>query len=163
MAQSANNSRLLSYLLHTAWVELLLKTFVILFTKLCSFGYTSPYRFAEPKSQALHRSISARQRTKLMVFLGTPHRGSAFADWGQIAMNIARLSLQDSNKKFLKTLEVNSEVLDNIQDAFRTIVYEGGLTVHSFQEARGISGMKRLHNKVRFFQISRLIWLDMSS
>ena len=102
--------------------------------------------------QALHRSKSARQRTKLIVFLGTPHRGSAFADWGQIASNLARLALQDSNKRILETVEVNNEVLDNIQEEFKTIVYEDGLRVHSFQEARGISGMKGLHSKVRIFR-----------
>lgn len=88
-----------------------------------------------------------------MVFLGTPHRGSSFADWGQIASNIARLALQDSNKKILETLEVNNEILDNIQEAFKTIASEDGLIVHSFQEARGISGIKGLHNKVHYFQL----------
>ena len=64
---------------------------------------------------------------------------------------MARLVLQDSNKKILETLEVNNEVLDNIQEEFKTIVHKSDLIVHSFQEARGISGMKGLHNKVRFF------------
>ena len=65
---------------------------------------------------------------------------------------MARLAFQDSNKKILETLEVNSEVLDNIQEEFKTIVYEDDLKVHSFQEARGISGMKGLHNKVILFK-----------
>ena len=145
--QSVNYSRLPLYLSPTAWVELLPKTYVNLLTKPCSFEHTS-HHFAEHKAQALHRSKSARRRTKLIVFLGTPHRGSAAADWGQIASNMARLALQDSNKKILETMEVNHEVLDNIQEAFKTVVYEDGLRVHSFQEARGISGMKGLHNKV---------------
>lgn len=76
---------------------------------------------------------------------------------------MARLALQDSNKKVLETLEVNSEILDNIQEAFKTIVHEDGLKVHSFQEARGISGMKGLHYKVRFPHISQLICLKSSS
>lgn len=84
----------------------------------------------------------------MMAFLGTPHRGSTFADWGQIASNIARLALQDSNKKILETLEVNSEILNNIQERFITIASDDGLTVHSFQEAHGITGIKGLHNKV---------------
>ncbi|OAL42678.1 hypothetical protein IQ07DRAFT_686211 [Pyrenochaeta sp. DS3sAY3a] len=56
---------------------------------------------------AIRRLESIRQRTKLIIFLGTPHRGSAYAGWGQIASNLARLALQDSNKKLLETLEVN--------------------------------------------------------
>lgn len=87
-------------------------------------------------------------RTKLIIFLGTPHRGSAYAGWGEIASNLALLALQDSNKNIIKTLEVNSEVLDNIHEEFKTIADQSRIRIHSFQEARGISGMKGLHNKV---------------
>jgi hypothetical protein len=90
-----------------------------------------------------------RNRTKLIIFLGTPHRGSAYASWGQIASNLARLALQDSNKKILETLEVNNEVLENIHEEFKTIAFKGTMRIHSFQEARGISGMRGLKEKVR--------------
>jgi hypothetical protein len=100
--------------------------------------------------QAIHRSEKIRKWTKLIVFLGTPHRGSAYAGWGQIASNLARLALQDTNKKILETLEINNEVLDNIHEDFKTIVFKGSIKIHSFQEARGISGMKGLDEKVYF-------------
>jgi hypothetical protein len=48
----------------------------------------------------------------------------------------------------LETLEVNNEVLDNIHEEFKTIVADGGIKIHSFQEAQGISGMKGLDGKV---------------
>ena len=96
----------------------------------------------------LRRSDICRSRTRAIVFLGTPHRGSAYAGWGAIASNLAQVALQDSNKKIVKTLEVNSEVLDNIHEEFKTIVSECGTRIHSFQEARGISGIKGLDNKV---------------
>lgn len=67
---------------------------------------------------------------------------------GAIASNLAQLALLDSNQKIVKTLEVNSEVLDNIHEEFKMIVHEFSIRIHSFQEARGISGMKGLHNKV---------------
>ena len=89
-----------------------------------------------------------RDRTKLVIFLGTPHRGSAYADWGQIASNLAQLVFQDSNKKLLKTLEVNSEVLENIHEEFIKIVYNGRIKIHSFQESRPITGIKGLNGKV---------------
>ncbi|THY82944.1 hypothetical protein D6C95_08605 [Aureobasidium pullulans] len=44
---------------------------------------------------AIRRSEMVRNRTNLVIFLGTPHRGSAYAGWGQIASNLARLALQD--------------------------------------------------------------------
>jgi hypothetical protein len=61
---------------------------------------------------------------------------------------MAQLALQDSNKKIIETLEVNSEVLDIIHEQFIEIMLEDKLQVYSFQEARGILGMKGLHNKV---------------
>lgn len=94
-----------------------------------------------------------RARTRLIIFLGTPHRGSAYAGWGQIASNLARLALQDSNKKILESLEVNGEVLDNIQEEFKTIVHEHALKIHSFQEARGLSGIKGFDGKVSSFML----------
>ncbi|KAJ9634903.1 hypothetical protein H2199_008767 [Coniosporium tulheliwenetii] len=97
---------------------------------------------------AMHKSKTCRSRTRLIVFLGTPHRGSAYAGWGEIASNLARLALHDSHKKIVETLEVNSEVLDIIHEEFKSIVHASGTKIHSFQEARGISGMKGLHEKV---------------
>ena len=89
-----------------------------------------------------------RDRTKLVIFLGTPHRGTKYAGWGQIALNLARLVLQNSNKPIIKTLEVNSEVLENIQDEFSRIVDVMKIKIHSFQEARAITGIKGLDGKV---------------
>jgi hypothetical protein len=98
--------------------------------------------------QAIRRSEIVRDQTKLVVFLGTPHRGSDYAGWGQIASNLARLALQDSNKKILETLEVNNEILDNIHEEFKTIAFGGAMKIHSFQEAQGITGMKGVSAKV---------------
>ena len=70
------------------------------------------------------------------------------AGWGEIASNLAILVAQDSHKKIIETLEVNSEVLDNIYEDFKTVVDQYGIRIHSFQEARGISGMKGLSKKV---------------
>ncbi|OBT57821.1 hypothetical protein VE04_01878 [Pseudogymnoascus sp. 24MN13] len=97
---------------------------------------------------ALRRSEICRSRTKAIIFLGTPHRGSSYAGWGAIASNLAKVALQDSNKKIVETLDVNSEVLDNIHEEFKTIVHMSSISIHSFQEGRGISGVKGLHNKV---------------
>ena len=90
-----------------------------------------------------------RERTRLVVFLGTPHRGSTLASWGEIASNLARLVLQDSQKKIVETLEVDSEVLDNIHEQFVDMILNYGIRIHSFQEGRGISGIKGLNGKVR--------------
>ncbi|OTA89192.1 hypothetical protein M434DRAFT_34467, partial [Hypoxylon sp. CO27-5] len=97
---------------------------------------------------ALGRSNGLQLRTSSILFLGTPHRGSSYAEWGQIAANLTFLVLQDANKNILRSLEVNSEVLDNIHERFKEIVADCKIKIYSFQEAHGISGMKGLHNKV---------------
>ncbi|KAI0549182.1 hypothetical protein F4679DRAFT_584757 [Xylaria curta] len=97
---------------------------------------------------AIRRSEPCQSRTKLIVFLGTPHRGSSYAGWGAIASNLVSLAFQDSNKGIVQSLEVNSEALDNIQEEFLRIAHKAGIKVHSFQEARAISGVKGLHGKV---------------
>ncbi|KAH7133076.1 hypothetical protein B0J13DRAFT_93028 [Dactylonectria estremocensis] len=97
---------------------------------------------------AIRRSQICRSRTKLIIFLGTPHRGSPHVEWAGIAMNLARLALHDTNKKVVETLAVDSEVLENIHEEFCTIVYESGIKIHSFQEARRPSGVKGLSGKV---------------
>ena len=56
--------------------------------------------------------------------------------------------MQDANKKVLQSLEVNGEMLDDIHKEFKAVVHESGIKIHSFQEARGIIGVKGLHGKV---------------
>lgn len=58
------------------------------------------------------------------------------------------MALQDSNKRLLESLEVNNEVLDNIHEELKTIVFERTMKIHSFQESRGITGMKGSTEKV---------------
>jgi hypothetical protein len=43
---------------------------------------------------------------------------------------------------------VNNEVLDNIHEEFVTIAFTGAMKIHSFQEARGITGIKGVSEKV---------------
>jgi hypothetical protein len=100
-------------------------------------------------AQAIRRSKSCRSRTKLIIFLGTPHRGSQYARWEQIEANLARVVLQDSNMKMLQSLIVDGELLNNINEEFKDLAQVHRIRIHSFQEGRGISGVKGLHNKVR--------------
>ena len=72
--------------------------------------------------------------------------------------NLASVALQDSNKRLVKTLEVNNEVLDNIQHEFKECIHQKNIQIHSFKEARGISGVKGLHGKARIL-ITGVHWL----
>ena len=88
------------------------------------------------------------ERTRYILFLGTPHRGASIADWGLILANLATITLQDVDKKVLRALSTNSEILEDIQKAFRRILDDHKLQILSFQEERGISGVKGLSSKV---------------
>ena len=41
-------------------------------------------------------------------------------------------------------------MLDNIHEQFIEMIFKHGIRIHSFQEGRGISGIKGLHGKVRY-------------
>ncbi|KAL9047685.1 MAG: hypothetical protein Q9162_007966 [Coniocarpon cinnabarinum] len=108
--------------------------------------------FATSALEEYSQQKRCQNLTKLIVFLGTPHRGSQYADWGQIASKLARLTLQDPNEKLLQGLEVNSEVLDNIDEQFMSIAVSANIGIHSFQEARGVTGVRGLSGRVSGMQ-----------
>ncbi|KAI9800977.1 MAG: hypothetical protein M1825_003511 [Sarcosagium campestre] len=96
----------------------------------------------EEKYQALYK------RVKHVIFLGTPHRGSKMAPWGGFVANFAAIALQDGNKVLSKSLSVDNEILDQIHDSFALMLHSNDFTVHSFQEGRGMSGIKGFSDKV---------------
>ncbi|CRK30176.1 hypothetical protein BN1723_014348 [Verticillium longisporum] len=97
---------------------------------------------------ALSRSETLQQRTAAIVFLGTPHRGSSAADWAQLASNMAAVAFLDSNKQVTGALKVDSEVLGNVHEQFVKIAMKRGIRLHSFQEGRGISGVRGISGKI---------------
>jgi hypothetical protein len=89
-------------------------------------------------------------RVNTVMFFGTPHRGSDIAGWGRIASNIANAALQDTNGSLLTDLQVDSQVLDLIHDDFLKLLHKKNIKIHSFQEGRGLTGVKGLNGKVLF-------------
>ncbi|SPO02492.1 uncharacterized protein DNG_05165 [Cephalotrichum gorgonifer] len=75
----------------------------------------------------IHRAEALQQRTRAVVFLGTPHRGSSTITGG---------------------LKVDSEILGNIHEQFIKIATRQNIRIHSFQEARGMSGIKGVSGKI---------------
>ncbi len=53
-----------------------------------------------------------------VVFLGTPHRGSAFSGWARVKMAVGSLMGQQSHPGLVKVLAANSEPLRELQRAF---------------------------------------------
>ncbi|KAI1154522.1 hypothetical protein F4825DRAFT_170513 [Nemania diffusa] len=56
-----------------------------------------------------------------VIFMGTPHRGSSKESYGEIAVNIAKLSLRQPNSQLLRTLKPDSHILEQQRDDFTTI------------------------------------------
>jgi hypothetical protein len=82
---------------------------------------------------AVRQSGILHEQVRLIIFFGTPHRGRACAGWGRNTSYIVRFAFQDSNEKIFETLEVNSEVLDNIHEDFEKIAFNRPTRIYSFR------------------------------
>jgi hypothetical protein len=68
------------------------------------------------------------ENTRGIIFMGTPLRGAAHADWATIGANFIKL-FKKSNARLLSTLQRDSEVLERIRKDFMTQVkarYDAG-------------------------------------
>jgi hypothetical protein len=54
----------------------------------------------------------------------------------------------DTNPRVLSDLELDPQVLDLIQENFLKMLHLASLCIHSFQEGRGLTGVKGLCGKV---------------
>lgn len=82
------------------------------------------------------------ERTKCVIFLGTPHRGSGFGGLAAILGDITKLAFQDPNTKLLSGLDQGSEVLGRIHTSFMKLLAKPDFRVHCFQEDRGVTWIK---------------------
>jgi len=60
------------------------------------------------------------RRVSAIVFCGCPHRGADAASWGLLASRMVAFALADANSRLLSDLEVDSEILDLINEDFLT-------------------------------------------
>ncbi|KAK6088470.1 ankyrin repeat-containing protein [Seiridium cupressi] len=90
--------------------------------------------------------------TKAIVFLGTPHRGSAeFAKVGELARKIAAAVLRvDSNSTIIRALGIDSPELELSRESFLQQWRQYGFQVKTFQESRPMTGvnMSVLNDKI---------------
>ena len=91
-------------------------------------------------------------RVSAVVFCGCPHRGASAAAWGYLASKLIAVAFADSTSKLLSDLEIDSEILDVIQDDFlktlRRTLTGSTFRVHSFLEGRAVTGIRGLNSKV---------------
>lgn len=92
--------------------------------------------------------------TFAIIFFGTPHRGSDYADWGmRVARAVSVLTLRPYNDKVVRSLASNTEILTNLRKDFvDTVDYMvecNGFESSTFQEGKGFSAVKGFTGKVR--------------
>jgi len=79
--------------------------------------------------------------TRGVMFLGTPHRGSAVTTLPKLVASIVQ-AVQDVNVDLIRDLERESQTLDRIGDSFAQILNKRTFTVYSFEEELALGGKK---------------------
>ncbi|KAH7362469.1 hypothetical protein B0T11DRAFT_280856 [Plectosphaerella cucumerina] len=92
----------------------------------------------QSKTNVTESSRKVHGLTKCVIFFGTPHRGSRMAGWGEMATKLVKVLNQGSKNQVIKSLALNSEILDRIQNSFEKMIAVGDFFIHTFQEGRPI-------------------------
>lgn len=109
---------------------------------------------SKTKSTQTRRDLHAVvDSTFAIIFFGTPHRGSDFADFGlRVAKAVSVLTMRPYNDKIVKSLASNTEILTNLRKDFvNTVDYmieRNSFESSTFQEGKGFSGVKGFTGKV---------------
>ena len=81
--------------------------------------------------------------TRGIIFLGTPHRGSAVTTLPKLITSILQ-AVQEVNVDLLRDLEINSQTLDRIADGFSQILDKRTFMVFSFEEELAMGGGRKV-------------------
>lgn len=104
---------------------------------------------AIPERQNVYKS------TKALFFLGTPHTGSDWAVWGEIASGLASV-IFDTNSRELKHLKDHGEALMQLEINFEHLIGERTFSIYTFNEAKGYKPLPLLKSKVGPYLINCL-------
>lgn len=89
--------------------------------------------------------------TNSIMFLGTPHRGGNYADWGETARRIASATGFDTGHQNIRDLAIDSETLEFCRENFLKLHRRREFKICTFQEGCGMKGSSflGLNQKVR--------------
>jgi hypothetical protein len=97
-----------------------------------------------------------------VIFLGCPHRGVNLTQWGVVLGHLSTIAFGSTNKKLLRSLGTDGEMLDVINTAFARYLKDNKFSVHSFSEERGMLGQHGIMGKVRIMIYLLLCSLTLS-
>lgn len=89
------------------------------------------------------------QSTYAIVFFGTPHRGSSYANLGVLARDIVVAAGFDARDVLVRSLKPDTEMLTVLRKEFARMLYDKAFKIHSFQEGQGLTGFSVASRKVR--------------
>ena len=95
--------------------------------------------------------------TIAILFFGTPHRGSDWADTGKILSKFASVMGFSTSSYNLDLLSRNNEMLPLLRDDFVRLLELEPFYVTSFQESLGYKGVRGLDSRVRYGVIHKSI------
>jgi hypothetical protein len=99
--------------------------------------------------------------TKALIFLGTPHRGSSYAEWGKIAAAIATVAQFDVNSRNIKALQPHGQPLAELEKGFGRLIMHNSFRIHNFQEAQGLKGVNYLNQRVGDLKMAAIFLTDL--
>jgi hypothetical protein len=85
--------------------------------------------------------------------MGTPHRGSAWADWGSILAMVAKVAFLSPKKEFLDDLKRNGKSLSKLSEDFVKIASK--YKFKSFYEENKVKGIKAVCAHLNIFMCYR--------
>jgi protein SERAC1 len=95
---------------------------------------------------------SLLESTFAIAFMGTPHMGSTKPEWAGILSRLSSV-LRQTNRNILSVLEPGSEVLDNVQQEFHTMLDDRSrnrgsrVEIHCFYEEVAVLGIGKVYLK----------------
>ena len=95
------------------------------------------------------------QSTYAIVFFGTPHRGSSYANLGVLARDIAVAAGFDARDVLVRSLKPDAEMLTVLRKEFARMLHAEAFKIHSFQEGQGLTGFSVASRKVH--QLMRVL------
>ena len=103
--------------------------------------------FVADRSEAHLQNRKVYLATTALFFLGTPHRGSSYAGWGEIARGLTSIFF-DTNPSLIINLKAYNEHLMQLQDNFGLLLFRRTFWVYTFIEAKGFKPLPFLKSKV---------------
>lgn len=99
--------------------------------------------------------LSLYESTFAIMFFGTPHRGSTYANLGLVVQKIATATGMNVNSTVLKSLVPNEQYLTMLHEEFTKILSTNTLFVDTFQEGKGYKSFRILRGRVCSLPLER--------